>query len=273
MTPVDFDGHFSQWLRGFLEENQDSLEDIRQLEAMMPELYERFIKSPADWLEGRAPESYFAGQSPEALVAWLRRYEDEGVQVPELLLDTLAAEGEKARDALVALVGDAAAPQTARMMGVNLMREMALHPPAEMYIAWQLERALEDELADCALEGLEAAGEPLIPALMEALPQASEAGQEALLSILSRYPDQPGVYEALIRLFDACPERCAMLAAYLGRLGDDRALPVLMERALEPDLSYLDYIELRSAMEALGGEAPERDFEDDPSYFALGGME
>ncbi len=273
MTPIDFDGQFSRWLRGFLEENQDDFEDINQLEAMMPQLYEQFVKSPAEWLSGMAPAHYFDGQSADSLVALIERYQEAGVQVPELLLDAIAAEGAKARDALIALIADASARHEARLMAVNMLREMDLPQPVDLYIAWQVERELDDELADCALEGLESAGEDALPALMEALPQAGEAGQEALLSILSRYPGEPGVYEALIRLFDALPERAAVLAAYLGRLGDERALPLLHERALSAELSYLDYIELRSAIEALGGEAPDRDFDDDPAYRALGGME
>ncbi|MGI6694842.1 MAG: hypothetical protein ACOX6O_01210 [Christensenellales bacterium] len=273
MTPIDFDGQFSRWLRGFLEENQDRFEDIGQLETMMPQLYERFVQTPADWLSGLAPERYFDGQSADSLVTMIESYLAAEVQVPELLLDAIVDEGARARDALVALIADVAAAHEARLMAVNLLREMELPQPTDLYISWQLDRALDDELADCALEGLEAAGEAVLPALMEALPQAGEAGQEALLSILSRYPEEPGVYEALIRLFDVVPGRTAVLAAYLGRLGDERALPLLTARAVSPELSYLDYIELRSAIEALGGEVPEREFDDDPAYRALGGME
>lgn len=273
MTPIDFDAQFSRWLRAFLEEHQDSFTDVAQVEAMMPQLYDRFVTSPADWLSGLAPAHYFEGQSARELVAWIARYEASGVPVPELLLDTIAQQGERARDALIALIADPAASRESRMTAVNLLREMDQPPPTDLYIAWQLDRGLEDELADCGLEALEAAGEAPLPAMLEALPRAGEAGQEALLSVLSRYPGQPGVYEALIRLFDALPARAVSLSAYLGRLGDERALPLLLSRAREPDLSYLDYIELRSAIEALGGEAPERDFEDDPAYGALFGTE
>ncbi len=273
MTPIDFDGRFSRWLRGFLEENQDSFTDVSQVEALLPQLYERFVTTPADWLSGLAPESYFEGQSPEALVAWILRYEAEEVPVPELLLDVIARQGKQAREALIALIGNEGAPLSARMTAVNLLREMALPQPVDLYIAWQAARAEEDELADCALEGLEAEGEGVLPALLEALPYASQAGQEALLSVLSRYPGTEGVYEALIKLFDTAPERTSALAAYLGRLGDDRALPALVLRAASLEIDYLDYIELRSAIEALGGEAPEREFGEDPGYQAMRDME
>ncbi|MDD4080932.1 MAG: hypothetical protein PHP02_05930, partial [Eubacteriales bacterium] len=116
MTPIDFDGRFSRWLRGFLEENQDSFTDISQVEQLMPQLYERFVTTPADWLDGLAPEHYFDGQSPEALVAWISRYELEEVPVPELLLDTIAREGIRARDTLIALMSDPMAPLPSRKM-------------------------------------------------------------------------------------------------------------------------------------------------------------
>ena len=45
-----------------------------------------------------------------------------------------------------------------------------------------------------------------------------------------------------------------------------------MEAAQEEGLGYLDYIELRAAIEALGGEAPEREFYGDAEYQALGGL-
>ncbi len=60
-----------------------------------------------------------------------------------------------------------------------------------------------------------------------------------------------------------------MFAGYLAKLGDDRALEALMEAARDPQISYLTYIEIRNAIEALGGVCPEREFEEDPEYEAL----
>ena len=43
--------------------------------------------------------------------------------------------------------------------------------------------------------------------------------------------------------------------------------------AEEPELSYLTFIEIRNAIEELGGIAPEREFDDDPTYSALFGVD
>ena len=56
--------------------------------------------------------------------------------------------------------------------------------------------------------------------------------------------------------------------------GDLFHQPALLRAAADADTNYLDYIELRSAIEKLGGECPERDFDDsDPMYEALSRMQ
>ena len=69
------------------------------------------------------------------------------------------------------------------------------------------------------------------------------------------------------------PEERAFYASLLEKLGDPRALPVLIAAANEENCRYMDFIELRAAIEELGGEAPEREFYDDPEYEALHPMD
>ena len=60
-----------------------------------------------------------------------------------------------------------------------------------------------------------------------------------------------------------------VLAGYLAKLGDNRALPELLQAAKDPNLPYLTFIEIRNAIEELGGTCPEREYTDDPEYEAL----
>ena len=49
-----------------------------------------------------------------------------------------------------------------------------------------------------------------------------------------------------------------------------KALPVLMDAAQDDSVNYLDYVEIVSAIDALGGERPsEREFTGDPYYESL----
>ena len=84
------------------------------------------------------------------------------------------------------------------------------------------------------------------------------------------YDEDGKVLNELLRLIRLPEANVATLAGYLGRLGDERALETLIDLALDEDRGYLDYIELRSAIEQLGGDAPERTFDErDPEYEAM----
>ena len=58
-----------------------------------------------------------------------------------------------------------------------------------------------------------------------------------------------------------------MRASYLASYGDERALPVLIETIDRDDINFLEFQELKYAIEALGGEYTRpRDFSEDAYY-------
>lgn len=270
---IDFDAHFTSYMGIWLEAHQNKYEHVDQIEAMMPELYSQFCHTQADWLQGISPSEYFSSfKNGDKLVRLMEQYLLEEVSVPDLLLERLENMGFAVEAPLFQLLQDEAALPEARMIAINLLTAINSNLPLQLYISWQLDREEKDDLADVAIDSLENMGNIVIEPILESLHLANENGKEVLLGILSRYPGTPGVYDALIQLFNLQPERQAVLAAYLARFGDERALTLLQERALQEGLSYLDFIELRAAIEALGGEAPERSFEDDPQYEAMSGL-
>ena len=91
---------------------------------------------------------------------------------------------------------------------------------------------------------------------------------EYMLEILSRCTVRDErVFDLLIKAFRTADENLAMRASYLAAYGDERALPYLMEKIEDEDISYADFQELKFAIEALGGTYDkERDFSSDPYY-------
>ena len=103
---------------------------------------------------------------------------------------------------------------------------------------------------------------------MELLREGAE--EELMLEILSRTKERDdAVYDTLLRAFREGDDLC-MHASYLAAYGDERALPVLLERIDGEDINYLEFRELKYAIEALGGEyTRERDFSEDEYYREL----
>lgn len=268
MECIDFDEHFSQALNLWLEKNRSKYRKPEALEDAASDYYQTWLQTPADWLEGIAPGEYFNRcDDARALVTLLCDYARRGVPTPDPLLDRLAEIGDET--ALLELVRDAAAPCEARMYGMDLLRQLDSSAPMVDYIRWQVERDADDDLLDNALDSLRTMGEAVRRPAKIAFLAADETGKEALLDVLADYPGDEDVLRFALSQFQQHPERRALYAGYLGKLGDDRALEPLMDAAEAPGVAYVDFIEIRNAVERLGGEAPIRDFSGDATYQAV----
>ena len=254
MRCINFDEHFADYVSQWMNDHGSDYANYDDMEADMPRVYLQFLNTPAPWLEGITPGAYFTQfEDPKDLVDWLRAYVDRGIPVPDLLQEQIQTVGKPCEKRLLALLKEEDAPEEARMTAIGLLRTMGSELPKSLYIAWQLNRKDRDELCDNAIESLKEMGPGALQAILEAVPKSNRPGQEALLDVLADYPGNEQVFRLAMKLFRENPERQGLLAGYLGKLGDERALPALMDAASDPALRYLDFIELRCAIERLGG--------------------
>ena len=268
MSIIDFDARFTEVLNKWIEENRHRFRRPEEMEDEVPDVYLRWLNTPADWLEGSAPGEYFDRFSDSAqLCDLLCGYIKEGVPVPDPLLDRLAELGDEA--ALMALVKDKTAPCEARMDGIELLRQIESTLPMVDFIRWQVERDDEDDILDNALESLRQMGEGVRGPAKVAFLAAGPEGKEALLDVLADYPGDEDVFRFALEQFKATKDKRALYAGYLAKLDDDHALEALLDVAEGDDVTYTDFIEIRSAIERLGSEAPVRDWSHDPTYQAF----
>ena len=270
MPIINFDEHFADFMSDWMKAHEDQYSNFDEMEEDMPRIYMAFLNTRAKWLGNVTPGASFTQfEDPKVLVDWLAEYCEEGTPVPDLLMEQITTVGRPCEKRLLELLKDGEATEEAKMIAVNLLREMDSVLPKMLYIRWQLDRNGQDELKDNALESLTEMGETVVQPILQELPGANEAGEEALLEVLSHFPGNEQIFKLALRLFRERKERRALFAGYLAKLGDDRALPELTAAAQEEKLPYLTFIEIRNAIETLGGVCPERTFEDDPEYEAL----
>ncbi len=274
MPIVNFDEHFAEYVSEWMKVHQSEYSNFDEMEEDMPRVYMNFLNTRAKWLGNVTPGAYFTQfEDPKVLVDWLVQYCEERTPVPDLLLEQITTVGKPCEKRLVELLKDEEAPDEARMTAVELLREMESVQPKMLYINWQLDREADDELKDNALESLCEMGECVVQPILQVLKQANPAGEEALLEVLSHFPGNEQIFKLASRLFRERKDKRALFAGYLAKLGDDRALPDLIEAAGEEKLPYLTFIEIRNAIETLGGTCPEREYDDDPEYEALRDMD
>ncbi len=270
----DFDSEFSKYLQRWYEKNFGRFRTYDEMEAYAPEVYQTFLDSPQPFLGGQKPGEFFDRYSdPAELVQWLAAYVDADVSVPDMLLNRIAELGEPAAEPIAAMLRDPGRSNELRMHLISLLREIDSPVAYPLFAQWIVHWDGQDELTENAVETLESAS-PLPPDIAQALESGYDAatpqGKMAILSILSRAPVSAGIARSAIRLFEEQAPLRIYLASVLARIGDPAALPALKRAALSRDTGYLLYIELRSAIEALGGDAPKRKFlEGDPEYDSM----
>ena len=272
MKCINFDRAFERYMAEWMKENSEKYkDDMDVIEDMMPDVYLEFLKKPADFLDGIAPQDYFEQfDNADMLVNWLCGYIAQGVPVPDLLLERVTALGNPAEKSLLALVARDDLPEETQMTAISLLREMESKAPMQRYIDFIASLEEPSDKGDLCAEALMSMGESVVEPILAALSGAGQTGRDIFADVLSNYPGDERIYELMIERFVTRDERRALFASYLAKLGDERAIPMLKEAAQSPDINYLDYVEVVNAIEALGGERPpEREFSGDPYYESL----
>lgn len=269
MRIIDFDAKFFEYARAWVAAHPGLTE--QQVEDSYNRIMEEWISRPADWLEGACPGEYFERiASPEELIALMMGYFERGINLPEPLYSRIVALGEACAPQLLKLLEDDSQDEALRAEAMGMLRDMDVRD-ADAYLETLVCGAeAKNELSDMAADILSGRDCGVAGRLLDAYPSAPEYAQDLILDICCNFPGDERIYTYLIQRLRNRPEERALWASCLGKLGDERAIGPLKEMLGLFDLRYLDYIELRAAVEALGGDAGEdRSFYGDPDFETL----
>ena len=159
-------------------------------------------------------------------------------------------------------------------MALNMLRELDSDAPLTLAIELVLKYGKKNELADVAAELLGGIGHGAVEPILNVMEQASQDAQITFLDVLCNFPGDERIYTYTENAFLRRDDLRGLLASYLAKLGDERAVEPLKKVLKLSELKYLDYIEVRNAIEALGAEAEdEREFSGDADYEWLKGVE
>ncbi len=254
--PIDFDAIFDEKLAEYMEKNAGKYTE-KQWESIIPKLYksfgDTFLKSI-----GATPKEYFSAMTDDELVSLFQSHFLAGVSLPDFLSSEL--EKRDCPDGLLPLItaGGEIAVAAANIAGDN---EKAF----DAYFTVLTEGADED-LKETVTEALKSKADLAKERALAFYEKGVE--REYMLEILSRVKEKDDrVFDVLLKEFRTSTDDLPMHASYLATYGDARALPVLLEYIDRDEINFLEYQELKYAIEALGGEYTRiRDFSDD-AYF------
>ena len=86
MKPIDFDAAFSRALSRWIEKNSGKFKTEDEMEEAAPDFYAQWLTTPAEFLGGETPGSYFDRyQNARELTDLMLTYIADGVPVPDPL--------------------------------------------------------------------------------------------------------------------------------------------------------------------------------------------
>ena len=260
MKLIDFDGLFDEKLAQFMEENKEKYTE-KQWEDIIPKLYKKFGDTYVSKVKC-TPKEYYAKMTDEELVDTLRAHLQEDVPSPEFLCAEIESRGEA--KTLLSLLFDEDVYTVA--YAVNLIGDNTQAYDAYFDILTK-ELANEDVRSDVT-DIFRLHADEIKTRVIEYYEKG--LGKEYMLEILSRAKIRDEkIYEILLSAF-VSGENTAVRAGYLAAYGDERALEKLLEKIEDRSIGFVEFQELKYAIEALGGEYDEpRDFTDDKDYVAV----
>ena len=260
MELKNYDEMFAEYLADYMDKHGDEYENEDAMEEAVPDLYN-------EWLD-RYVGDFEIYTDPEELIDMLFEYHYESIPVPDLLCDrlTMLPGGDVS---MTNALRERECPEELEMLLINLLRETGSAVPLE-WLLWKIENSgIEDDVADNAAEAVRAIGKEAIDRIKETF--FSTENPEAKYRLLDTMIDAGAddrVYDYIVERFNE--EDKAIYAPYLGRYGDEKALPLLQQELRNTKLDYIEYMEIRNAIEQLGG-VPEINlsFDGDKYYEAL----
>lgn len=261
MKLIDFDGLFDEKLTQYMEENKKKHTE-KEWENVIPKLYKKFGDTYVAKIKC-TPKQYYAKMTDSELVETLMAHLQGDVPVPEFL----CAEIENRNNAAALLPMLACEETQTVSYAINLIGDNSVAFDAYFEILAQnrLDEEIRSDIADIFRMHADEMKDRVYEAYVKGV------ATEYMLEIMSRIKAREDkIYEALLQAFLAGEEKRPMRASYLAAYGDERALPVLLEKIEDRTIGFVEFQELKYAIEALGGEYNEpRDFTEDKDYLAV----
>lgn len=262
---IDIDQIFDDFLVNYINENRGKY-DENEWEAKIVNLYNEFLVTELAELDGLTPLNYYKGASAEELVDLLVSHVSQDVSVPDSLCEALA--GVEC-DSLLAKHIDESSPEELVFYCVNVLSERNSTIAFDKYFTLLLSDSTTEDLKELIAEEL-AENAELVKET--ALKLYNEAGSSKifLLEIFARCKNDDRVFDLLIEQLKAHKGDLALYLSYVSKYGDERALPILLELIEDDGISYVDFKELKLAIECFGGEYnKQRDFSGDRAFNRL----
>ena len=258
MKLIDFDGLFDEKLSQYIEENKGKYTE-KQWENIIPKLYKKFGDTYVAKVKS-TPKQHYAKMTDRELAETLGEHLKQKVPVPDFLCSEI--ESRNCAEVLLPLLKSDDGETVSYALNLAGISEEVFSVCFDILTQNKFDVDIRDAAADKLKENADAVSSDALRFYREG------CAAEDMLEILSRVTKRnEEIFQILLNEFLSDAERVPVRAGYLASYGDERALPYLMKKIEDRTIGFVEFQELKYAIEALGGEYNEpRDFSDDKDY-------
>lgn len=262
MKIYDFDGMFDEKLSEYISRNPHKYSES-EWEDVIPALYKKFGETPINSI-GKTPKGFFADMTDADLIKCLKQYLGKNLSVSGFLRSEI-----EARNLTGELLKMLDGSEGERDFAISVLG--ADDAAVKKYMDILVSCCDEEVKARCA-ELISEKADLVVERALENYAKGVE--KEYMCEILSHTVIKDDrIFDILIKEFRSSAENIGVIAGFLASYGDERALGYLLDRIDDEGISYLEFRELKFAIESLGGEyKKERDFSNDPAYRLVSGQ-
>lgn len=263
---IDFDKLFENYADKYYSEHESEYESPDDFAVDLDRVYNTWATSPQETLGGISPNEFFNKIPVGELIDILKGSCVGDNNPTSLLFDRIASEP----DLLLDLIELAENSTDEKLLHVTLSLIAELGGAESQFYVDMLDRDLDACVKEQCIEVLCDRAEDVKDLLLELAENTDDIGKMEMYTEPLTFcePGDDRILKLLRTLLSSDPN-VAYVAALMGRYGDDRACKDLYK--LLDTCDYAEFLEIRNAIEQLGGTVDPRyrDFSDDPFYQAL----
>lgn len=260
----NLDKLFELYVQEAVRKNKEKYSSHEALEDDLGMLFNRFENVRIKTLDGKTPKEYAAELREDGeIFDYVSKCLENNIEVTDTICDEVVR-AEGATEYLNGLLYEN--NKDAKLLAALLLKEIDDEEVEDIFISVLTNDEMPDEVKTAAFEYLSDGDDCVPEKILEIINSVPEKNQGILVEVLSNFKGRKDVFYWLVTMLQRA-EDVPTYAGLLGRYGDPAAIDILISFASEVDINYVEFVEIRNAVEELGGEmTEEKDFSDDPYY-------
>lgn len=260
----NLDKLFELYVQEAVRKNKEKYSSHEALEDDLGMLFNRFENVRIKTLDGKTPKEYAAELREDGeIFDYVSKCLENNIEVTDTICDEVVR-AEGATGYLNGLLYEN--NKDAKLLAALLLKEIDDEEVEDIFISVITNDEMPDEVKTVAFEYLSDGDDCVSEKILEIINSVPEKNQGILVEVLSNFKGRKDVFYWLVTMLQRA-EDVPTYAGLLGRYGDAAAIDILKSFASEVDINYVEFVEIRNAVEELGGEmTEEKDFSDDPYY-------